>query len=144
MQPAQPAQRTVEARWIKAADVDPAIAHVPPVGVAGFREAAHPIVEQSDRYAFLCLGDERFGEPLADVVIANNIIFKMNRFFCAVDRFQPCRVILVCVSEKADAVAVNKRRAGGAREGLGCQNARRGRCFAGGFVQLCVGHAPVL
>ena len=62
----------------------------------------------------------------------------MNRFFCAVDRFQPCRVILVCVSEKADAVAVNKRRAGCAREGLGCQNARRGCCFAGGSFSFAL------
>ena len=77
MQPAQPAKRTVEARRIKAADVDPAVAHAPPVGVAGFREAAHPIVDHPDRYAFRCLGDERFRKPLADFVIANNIVFKM-------------------------------------------------------------------
>ena len=68
----------------------------------------------------------------------------MNGFFCTIDRLQPCRVILVPVSEKADVVAVNKRSAGCAREGLRREDARRGSRFAGRFVQLCVGHAPVL
>src|SRR5690606_23660474 len=80
------------------------------------REVAHPVVDQADLHAFGRFRDQRVGELETDLVLADEVRLEMHAPLRFTNRAEPRGIVLVRVAEQLDAVAVDQRRAGRARE----------------------------
>ncbi len=121
----QPAQGRVEARRVVAAHLDAAGAQAVPEPARGFAQAAEPVVDQPHRDAFARLGDEGRGEPLADLVVVDDVALEVDVSARLGDGLEPGRVVLGRVPEQPHAVAADERRPGGPRQRLIGEGAHR-------------------
>jgi hypothetical protein len=75
-------------------------------------ERADGIVDQVHLHALLLLGDERFGEPLADLVVVEDVGFHVDAVARGGDRAEHGGVGVRAVLEDDDAVAEDERAVG--------------------------------
>src|SRR5262249_37362391 len=100
-----PAERTVEARGVVAADLDATGAQALPEPPRRLPESAHPVVEQPDPNALSRLFDQGVGKEAALIVLMNDVHLEVNRVPRGNDRVEPGGIVLCGVFQEPHAVA---------------------------------------
>src|SRR6185312_4217514 len=105
-----PAERTCESEWIETANFDASRAQRFPESRRSLGKRTHPVVQQAHGYARTRLFDERISEAPARYVVAHDVRFEIHVPLCRCYRIEPRRIILGCIAQKPDAVAIDPTR----------------------------------
>jgi hypothetical protein len=65
-------------------------------------------------YALLCLSNQGVGEFVPCAVLVDDVALKVNVTGRSRDGGEPCGIVLRCINQQSDAIAVNQRCTGGA------------------------------
>ena len=114
----QPGQRPGDPRRVEGPHLDPAVAQPVPEPPAGGVQRAEPVVDEPHLHAGLGAGDQRVGEPLARRVVVEDVDLEVDEALGGGDGVEPRRVVLRGVLQQPHGVALDQRRAGGARQRL--------------------------
>ncbi len=113
-----PIERAGETQRIETAHFHAGLAEFAPESPRCLAESAHPIVDHAYAEPVARLGFERLGEFSADLVLAENIVLKVNSVFRVADRGKPDRIVFRCILEQTNPISGHERRARRAGESL--------------------------